>query len=396
MEARVNGSESLAQRVAALQQTFVQRYGREPQIVVRAPGRVNLIGEHTDYNDGFVLPAAIDLDVLLAAARRDDERVHLLAVDLNGEDEFSLTAVTRHEERQWPNYHRGVAAMLQARGYRLVGADVAFSSNIPIGAGLSSSAAVEVAAAFGFLTLAGQEMDRAQMALACQQAEHEYAGVPCGIMDQLISALGRADHALLIDCRDLSYRHVPVPRGVRIVVADTSVRRDLASSEYRVRRAQCEDAVEVLRAELPGIRALRDVSLDDLQRYRHLLPDVVFRRARHVISENQRVLDTVAALERGDLACVGRLLTESHRSLRDDYDVSSPELDAMVEAAMAVPGCFGSRLTGAGFGGCTVSLVADGAVDDFVSHLSQAYRERIGRLAMVYVTRAADGVGLIA
>lgn len=385
----------MGQRVAALRQTFVNRYGREPQILVRAPGRVNLIGEHTDYNDGFVLPAAIDRNVLLAAARRDDDRVHLLAVDLDGEDEFSLMAITRHAERRWPNYHRGVAAMLQARGYRLVGADVAFSSNIPIGAGLSSSAAVEVAAAFGFLALAGQEMDRVQMALACQQAEHEYAGVPCGIMDQLISALGRAHHALLIDCRDLSYRHVPIPKGARIVVADTSVRRDLASSEYRVRRAQCEDAVDVLRDELPSIRALRDVSLDELYRYQHLLPDVVFRRARHVVTENRRVLDMAAALERGDLACAGRLLAESHRSLRDDYEVSSPELDALVEAAMAAPGCFGARLTGAGFGGCIVSLVADDAVADFARYVSQAYRERMGRQALVYVTNADDGVGLV-
>ena len=388
-------SEPLPQRVTTLRQIFVRRYGREPQIIVRAPGRVNLIGEHTDYNEGFVLPAAIDRNVLLAAARRDDTCMRLLAVDLNDEDEFSLATVARHGARQWPNYFRGVAAMLQARGYRLVGAEVAFSSNVPIGAGLSSSAALEMAAAFSFLTLAGREMDRVQMALACQQAEHEYAGVPCGIMDQFISALGKADQALLIDCRDLSYRHVPVPKGVRIVVADTNVRRTLASSEYRARRAQCEEAVEILRGELPGIRALRDVSLDDLQRYRHLLPDVVFRRARHVITENQRVLDTVAALERGDLACVGRLLVESHRSLRDDYEVSGPELDAMVEVAMAAPGCFGSRLTGAGFGGCTVSFVANEAVNDFTHYVSQAYREHTGRQAIVYVTHAADGVGLV-
>jgi galactokinase len=394
-EGTVKGSESLAQRIAALRQTFTQRFGRPPEVIVRAPGRVNLIGEHTDYNDGFVLPAAIDRNVLLAAAHRGDDCVHLLAVDLNSEDGFSLTSVTRAEARQWPNYHRGVAAMLQARGYPLTGADVAFSSNVPIGAGLSSSAAVEVAAAFGFLTIAGQEMDRAQMALACQQAEHEYAGVPCGIMDQFISALGRANHVLLIDCRDLSYRHVPVPTGARIVVADTGVRRALAGSEYRVRRVQCEDAVEALRSVLSDMRALRDVSLDDLRRHGHLLPEVVLRRARHIVSENQRVLDTVAALERGDLAHVGSLLIESHRSLRDDYEVSSSELDAMVEAAMAVPGCFGSRLTGAGFGGCTVSLVADGAVDDFVRHLSLAYRERTGRAATVYVTQAADGVGLV-
>jgi len=384
---------SFSQRVARLRRAFTRHFGREPEILVRAPGRVNLIGEHTDYNDGFVLPAAIDRDVLFAASRRDDGRVRLWAVDLKDEDTFSLSALTRNEKKSWANYHRGVAAMLQARGFDLVGADVAFSSNVPIGAGLSSSAAVEVAAAYGFLTLSRQEMDRAQMALACQQAEHEYAGVPCGIMDQFISALGRADHALLIDCRDLSYQHVPIPEDVRIVVADTGVRRALAGSEYRVRRSQCEEAVRLLQPVLPSIRALRDVSEEDLERYGHLLPEVVRRRARHVVSENQRVLDAVAALREANLERVGELFVASHRSLRDDYEVSSPELDAMVEAALEVPGCFGARLTGAGFGGCTVSLVRADAVDDFVFRLARSYQDRTGRKATVYVTRAADGVG---
>ncbi|MCD6290482.1 MAG: galactokinase [Anaerolineae bacterium] len=382
--------------MSRLRDHFLQRFGRKAEVIVRAPGRVNLIGEHTDYNDGFVLPIAIDRNVLLAAARRDDHRVHLVAVDLDDEDEFDVTAPTRSETKAWANYHRGVAAMLQQRGIDLTGADVMFSSNVPIGAGLSSSAAVEVAAAFGFLAISDQEMDRAQMALACQQAEHEYAGVPCGIMDQFISALGRADSALLLDCRDLSYRHVPVPESARIVVADTGVRRALAGSEYRVRRSQCEEAVRLLQSALPGIRALRDVSEAELQQYEHLLPDPIRRRARHVVTENQRVLDTVAALEAGDLRRAGELLIASHHSLRDDYEVSSTELDAMVEAALAAPGCFGSRLTGAGFGGCTVSLVANEAVKDFVRSLAQTYRERTGRDATVYVTRAADGVGLVA
>ncbi|GAB4567557.1 MAG: galactokinase [Anaerolineae bacterium] len=387
-------STDLEQRVSALRGVFRERYGREPEIVVCAPGRVNLIGEHTDYNDGFVLPAAIDRNVLLAAAPREDRRVRLWAADLGEEDEFALDGVTKGE-RHWANYHRGVAAVLESRGLRLVGADVAFASNVPIGAGLSSSAAVEVAAAWGYLALAGLELDRAQVALACQQAEHEFAGVPCGIMDQFISALGRADHVLLIDCRDLSYQHVPVPSAARIVVADTGVRRALAGSEYRVRRAQCEEAVERLRAVLPGIRALRDVSVEELDRHQDLLPEAVLKRARHVVTENQRVMDTVEALRQGDLARVGELLKASHRSLRDDYEVSSPELDAMVEAAVTVPGCYGARLTGAGFGGCTVSLVAEEAVDDFVRHLTQAYRERTGREAAVYVTPAADGVRLL-
>lgn len=386
---------SLTERVDALCQTFIARYARSPEVIVCAPGRVNLIGEHTDYNDGFVLPAAIDRNVLLAAARRADDTVHLLAVDLSSEDEFSLSAIARAEGKLWPNYHRGVAAMLQARGAPLVGADIAFSSNVPIAAGLSSSAAVEVGAALTFLTLAGHTMDRAQMALACQQAEHEYAGVPCGIMDQFISALGRTGHVLLIDCRDLSFQHVPVPAGTRLVVADTGVRRALAGSEYRVRRAQCEEAVRLLQPALPGIRALRDVSVADLEQHRHLLPDLVYQRARHVVSENQRVLDTVAALRRGDLAQVGELLAASHRSLRDDYAVSSAELDAMVEAAWEAPGCIGARLTGAGFGGCTISLVYADAVEAFVASLAQGYQARAGRAATIYVTQAADGVRVL-
>jgi len=386
---------SLSERVDALRHTFIARYARPPEVIVCAPGRVNLIGEHTDYNDGFVLPAAIDRNVLLAAAPRADDTVHLLAVDLSSEDEFSLATIARAEGKLWPNYHRGVAAMLQARGISLVGADIAFSSNVPIAAGLSSSAAVEVGAALTFLTLAGQTMDRAQMALACQQAEHEYAGVPCGIMDQFISALGRAGHVLLIDCRDLSFQHVPVPAGTRLVVADTGVRRALAGSEYRVRRAQCEEAVRLLQPALPGIRALRDVSVADLEQHRHLLPSLVYQRARHVVSENQRVLDTVAALRRGDLAQVGELLAASHRSLRDDYAVSSVELDAMVEAAWEAPGCIGARLTGAGFGGCTISLVYADAVEAFVESLARAYQGRTGRAATIYVTQAADGVKVL-
>ncbi len=386
---------TLHERTAALRRAFQQRFGRAPEVLVRAPGRVNLIGEHTDYNDGFVLPAAIDRDVLLAAAPRQDAHVRLWAIDLDEEDRFSLDAIERSPDRPWANYQRGVAAILQRRGYRLSGADIAFSSTVPIGAGLSSSAAVEMAAALGFLTLAGQTMDRVQMALACQQAEHEYAGVPCGIMDQFISALGRAGHALLIDCRDLSYRHVPIPAGACIVVADTGVRRELAGSEYRIRRAQCEEAVRLLQPALPGIRALRDVRREDLQRHGHLLPEAVLRRARHVVTENQRVLDAVAALERGDLHRVGALLTASHESLREDYEVSGPELDAMVEAALAAPGCLGSRLTGAGFGGCTVSLVEEAAVEAFVRALTTGYRERTGREATVYVSQAADGAGLV-
>ena len=376
-------------RSQQIKEAFARRYGREPAVIVRAPGRVNLIGEHTDYNEGFVLPVAIDRSVLFAAAPRPDRRVVLHALDLGREAAFDLGYIEEDETERWSNYQRGVAHFLQAEGYWLKGMDALFSSNVPVGAGLSSSAAVELAAAYAFSVLGGFTLNRVRMALLCQRAENEFAGVPCGIMDQFIVALGQKGHALLIDCRSLGYQQVPLPSGARVVVADTRVSRALAGSAYAVRRAQCEEGARQL-----GVRALRDVTPEMFAQRAGELSEVVRRRVRHVVYENERVQQAVAALRRGDLAAFGRLMYESHCSLRDDYEVSGPELDWMVEAAMQVEGCYGSRLTGAGFGGCTVSLVADGAVDEFTWAVATRYEARTGKTPFIYVCTAADGVSL--
>ena len=382
----MNQEQSRSQQV---KEAFARRYGREPLVIVRAPGRVNLIGEHTDYNDGFVLPIAIDRSVLFAAAPGSDRRVVLHALDLGRETSFDLGYIEEDEDEPWSNYQRGVAHFLQAEGYWLKGMEALFTSNVPVGAGLSSSAAVEVAAAYAFSVLGDFTLDRVRMALLCQRAENEFAGVPCGIMDQFIVALGKRGHALLIDCRSLAYEQVPLPSGACVVVADTRVSRSLAGSAYPVRRAQCEEAARLL-----GVRALRDVTSEAFERRAGELSEAVRRRARHVISENARVLEGVAALKRGDLADFGRLMCESHRSLRDDYEVSGPELDIMVAAAMQVEGCYGSRLTGAGFGGCTISLVANDAVDEFTRTVAARYQAATGKEPALYVCTAADGVSL--
>jgi galactokinase len=333
---------------------------------VRAPGRVNLIGEHTDYNDGFVLPVAIDRRTTVAVSARDDDLVKVDATDLGEQDSFSLDEIAR--TGTWRDYVRGVVELVAPEH----GADLRIESEVPRGAGLSSSAALEVAVGRALSDLPGPEL-----ALLAQRAENEFVGVPCGIMDQFCVANARAGHALLLDCRDLSYRHVPIPPGVAIVVCDSKLERKLGESGYSERRAACEEAARLL-----GVRALRDATLDDVDR----LPETLRARARHVVSENERTLAAATELEAGNLDAVGALMDDSHRSMRDDYEIVPPQLDALAAAARAVDGCYGSRLTGGGFGGCTVSLVEDAAVG--------AVREAAEALgAAVYVCRAADGVG---
>ncbi|MGI6209057.1 MAG: galactokinase [Anaerolineae bacterium] len=371
--------------------SFVEAFGRRPEIIVRAPGRVNLIGEHTDYNDGFVLPVAIDRAVYIAASPRTDRRVTLVAEDFGERVEFSLDLIEHDPAHSWSNYPRGVAWVLEGRGIRLVGMDAVILGDVPIGAGLSSSAALEVATAKAFQALSGFEMDGPEMALAAQEAENRFVGMKCGIMDQFISVLGRRDHALLIDCRSLEHRLVPMPTGYGLVVANTMKRRGLVDSEYNLRRAQCEEGVRLLQERLPGIRALRDVTPDQLEANRDLLPEVVYRRCRHVVEENERVLNAVTALGNGDAATFGRLMLQSHASLRDDYEVSSPELDFMVEAALDIGGAVGARMTGAGFGGCTVNLVRQGALETFSAELGRRYQEWAGVTPEIYVFRAEAG-----
>jgi galactokinase len=379
--------------VDAIRDAFKRHYGIHPHLVVRAPGRVNLIGEHTDYNDGFVFPVAIDRATYVAARSRDDRRVHVIAADLADADEFALDEIERSAEHPWSNYIRGVAKALLVAGHTLGGANLLITSDVPRGAGLSSSAALEVAVGYTFQVLNRLNILGEELALLAQGAENTFVGVQCGIMDQFISALGQADHALLLDCRDLSYRPVPLPPDVKIIVCDSHIERSLAGSAYNQRRSECETAVQLFKQWYPAITALRDVTVEQFQAHADDLPEPIRRRARHVITENDRALRGAAALERGDVAAFGRLMDESHASLRDDYEVSIPEMDALVGAARQVPGCYGARLTGAGFGGCTVSLVERSAVERFQHEVPAAYRQATGRETTIYVCRASDGVG---
>jgi len=370
--------------------------GREPSFVARAPGRVNLIGEHTDYNDGYVFPAAINFEVTIAGRARDDRRVRLRSALYGQQSEFGLDSLGKARRVRWTNYVRGVASILQEEGFGLRGMDALVAGTVPLSSGLSSSAAFEVAASLAFEAAGDFSLSPVRRALLCQRAEREFVGVQCGIMDQFISALGRADHALFIDTRSLDHEDVPLPStGVAIVIGNTNKQRGLVDSEYNRRREECEAAVEALRRGRPEIRALRDVvSLAELQAHRAELPSVVFRRAKHVVSENERVLTSVAALRSGDVRLFGQLMNESHDSLRDDYEVSCPELDAMVDAARRVHGVYGSRMTGAGFGGCTVSLVDADAVADFERDVGAAYTSATQRRATFYVCRASQGATL--
>lgn len=384
-----------SQRVESLKAAFSQRYGSPPEVIVRAPGRVNLIGEHTDYNDGYVLPVAIDRSVLLAASVRADRTVRLRALDFDAQVTFSLDNILHADHQRWSDYQRGVATVLQERGFRLPGVDAAFSSDVPIGAGLSSSAAVEVSAAVMWQTVAGLDVSRPELALLCQRAENTFVGVNCGIMDQFISALGQEGTALFIDCRTLDHRPVSIPEGFAVIIMDTAKQRGLADSAYNTRRAECEEGVRLLRARLPDIEALRDVSVPDFEQYAGELPLNVRKRCRHVIGEDQRVLDGIEALARGDAALFGRLMDESHRSLRDDYEVSCAELDAMVEAAWQAPGVVGARMTGAGFGGCAVALVQAEYAPSFTDQVAAAYQETTGLAPSLYVCTPEGGTSVV-
>ncbi len=368
---------------------FVQRCGAPPTAVVRAPGRVNLIGEHTDYNDGFVLPMAIDRAVYIALRPRPDSYVHLHSLDFNNLLVFDLDAFLR-EPPSWAEYIKGVAWALQEAGYALRGWDGVIAGDVPIGAGLSSSAATELAAARAFAYVAELPWDAARMARLAQQAENQWVGMNCGIMDQMISAAGQADHALLIDCRTLATQAVPLPPGTLAVVLDTATRRGLVDSSYNERRSQCEAAARHF-----GVPALRDVTLAQFEARAGELDDVTRRRARHVITENARTLAAAAAMRQGDAAALGQLMDASHASLRDDFEVTNDQLNIMVDCARQHPGCYGARMTGAGFGGCAVALVRAGASDDFARAVTASYYARTGLEPQVYVCSAAPGAAVI-
>ena len=361
--------------------------------IYRAPGRVNLIGEHTDYNDGFVMPVAIDRYTTVTADVRVDRRLTVRSDAYEGLAEIDLDKPGDGPAGSWSDYVRGVAAVLERKGQRLRGAQLAIASTVPLGAGLSSSAALEVSTGFALLDLAGYAIDRTALALACQQAEHEFAGTRCGLMDQFIACHGRAGHAVLLDTRSLDAVWLPLPADVQVIVCNTMTRHSLASDGYNERRADCEAGVRALAVRMPRIRALRDVTFSDLEANRDVLPDRVYRRCRHVVTENGRTLSAADALRDGDLARFGVLMGASHASLRDDYEVVTRELDVMVEAAMEVEGTIGARMTGGGFGGCTVNLVRADAAADFVARVREKYAARTGRTPDIYACVASDGVG---
>lgn len=381
---------SLTARLAAFEP------GLDPDAVriVRAPGRVNLIGEHTDYNDGFVLPAAIDLEMRIAYVPTDDGRVRLGSGADAAPLDFRLDAIG-DPAGGWGDYVKGTAVMLQGGGLRTVGLRGWLESTVPVGAGLSSSAALELATCWALSGDADPAADAMTLAKLSQQAENEYVGMRCGLMDQFASASGEDGVAVLLDCRSLEHRPVPLPPGLVLVVAHTGVPRSLSGSAYNERRAQCEAAVAVLAKRDPRVRSLRDVDVALLDRYEGDLEPIVARRARHVVEENDRVLAAEIALREGDLDAVGLLFAASHDSLRDLYEVSCPELDEMVRIAAATPGVVGARMTGAGFGGCTVSLVHPEAVGALTARIEGEYAERTGRTPRVWPVRAVAGAGVV-
>ncbi len=379
-------------KLASLVERFSRLYGTTP-LVCRAPGRVNLIGEHTDYNDGFVMPAAIQYYTWVAAAQREDRILSVYSEQFDERIEFSLDKLAAPRSEHWSDYVRGVAAVLQAEKYELRGANLMISGEVPLGAGLSSSAALEVSTALAISGVSGIDVPSLELAKICQWAEHEYAGTHCGIMDQFISIFGKTGRALMLDCRSLDYRLVALPKDVRVVICNTQVRHELAGGEYNRRRADCEAGVAWLQRHDSKITALRDVTQELLECYQTELPELVYCRCRHVVSENQRVLAAATALKSGDMQQFGTLMYASHASLRDDYEVSCGELDLLVEIASGVQGVYGARMTGGGFGGCTVNLVAAEAVSSFESQVSQQYQAKTGTTLPIYVCSAAQGAG---
>jgi galactokinase len=351
---------------------------------------VNVIGEHTDYNDGFVLPADIEFHCWVAAALRTDRTLVIHSENFNETVEANLDSISAGK-KHWANYPMGVAWALEGAGKRLHGANILLSGDVPLGSGLSSSAAIEVAVGFALLHQSGHPVDRIELAKLCQKAENAFVGARVGIMDQFISCHGRASQALLLDCRSLEFTLVKLPPGFQLVICNTMVKHEVASSEYNVRRAECEEAVRKLRTVLPEIHALRDVTPAQLEKQRGILPAKVFARCRHVVTENERVKDAAQAFETGNIRALGPLMRDSHRSLRDDYEVSCRELDLMTEIAVVQRGVIGARMTGGGFGGCTVNLVESAAVDPFKKNVAAEYFSRTGLKPEIFVSSASDG-----
>jgi len=380
---------------------YQEKFEHTPAHIARAPGRVNLLGEHVDYNDGFVLPAAIDRATYVAFSQTNAPHSTLVAADFNQQASFSAESISTKTQAdssplpEWALYPAGVMWSLMEEKLSVPSMNAVFASDVPRGSGLSSSASVEMAYVIAWQTLGGWTLPSMRRALLGQKAENKYVGVNCGIMDQFASACGVENNLLLLDCRSLEWTSVPLPEHVSIVIADTTVRRKLTSGEYNKRRAACEEAVRLLKQDLPMINSLRDVSVEDFNRLASKLPVEVEKRARHVVEEIGRSDQAQALLEAGNIQSFGRLMNECHASLRDLYEVSCPELNVMVNIAQMLEGCYGARLTGAGFGGCTVNLVVNERVGDFVKVLAQGYESETGLHPEIYITRASSGAELL-
>ena len=380
---------------------FHEIFGGAPAHLVRAPGRVNLLGEHVDYNDGFVLPAAIDRATYIAFSPTGTDLSTLVAVDFNQRASFSPKTIPSKTQAdgsplpEWAHYPAGVMWSLNENQLETQGMNAVFASNVPRGSGLSSSASVEMAFMLAWQTLSDWMLPSMQRALLGQKAENQYVGVNCGIMDQFASTCGVENKLLLLDCRSLDWKTIPLPEDVAIVIADTTIRRKLTSGEYNKRRAACEEAVRLLKQDLRHIRSLRDVSVEDFNRFADKLPEEVSKRARHVVEEIERSNQAEALLEAGNIQHFGELMNQCHASLRDFYEVSSPELNVMASVAQSLDGCYGARLTGAGFGGCTVNLVAHEQAETFSELLAKRYQSETGYQPEIYITRASSGAELL-
>jgi galactokinase len=384
-----------AQEFTEFRQAFERRFGARAG-VFRAPGRTNLIGEHTDYNDGFVLPVAINRWTWVAIAARADRELRVTSEHFAETAKFKLDEERPAAPRHWSDYVRGVALMMARAGCRVSGADLLIRSDVPLGAGVSSSASLEVAAGMALAAISGCEIPRMELAKLCQRAENEFVGARCGIMDQFIACFGEEGRAAFLDCRSLEHEAVPLPKDVRLVLCNTMVRHEIAGGEYNKRRAECEEAVRRLARVIPGVRALRDVSPEQVETHRALLPGALYKRARHVTTENARVPAARDALKRGDLEAMGKLMAESHASLNDDYWVGCRELDVMVELARGFDGCHGARMTGGGFGGCTINLVDADKSMQFMAYMREGYMRVRHIDPEVYTCNSAGGASEVA
>jgi galactokinase len=376
--------------VSGISKLHREKFGKDP-VVFMAPGRVNLIGEHTDYADGFVMPAAIDFATLAAISPSDDQNATVFSRNFGEAVGRGLDTIGTRGSHHWSDYPFGVLSILQQEGIAVPGFHLTLDGNVPLGAGLSSSASIEVATMLAMLHIAEASLPLPKIALLCQRAENDYVGAPCGIMDQFVSCCGAADHALLLDCRSLAYRLAPIPKHLSLVICNTMVKHSHAGGEYGSRRTEVEEGTAILRRHRPEIRLLRDATVEDLKRWGYEMPPDVLKRCRHIISENTRTVAAADALEANDLTTLGRLMAEAHASYRDDFEASCPEADIMVEIANKQEGCVGARLTGGGFGGCTVNLVESVHAEQFASNIAADYKELTGIHPEIYQSHASAG-----